>query len=345
MQKIPSDFQPGRILVVQTALIGDVILITPLIHALKKLYPEAAIDVMVNWKYRDVLLNNPDISNILTFAKDSLLKPLMILGMVSRIRGNDYDLAISAHRSVTTAYMLKLAGIPFRIGYNQGASGKFYNVRVPWVKGIRRVEKNMTLLKPLTDETFAVQAHLYPSTSDNDFAETVMLHYAERKRISIAPGSMSFTKRWPEKHYVELAMLLREKGYQLVFLGAPSEEETCRKIIEKAGIDAINLAGKTSILKATAVIDKCRILICNDSGLMHAANAVETPVIAFFGPTTDELGYLPYGEMDTIFEVDLDCRPCGKHGGDKCPLGHHQCMTDIKPEAVFEFIVETYGTP
>ncbi len=344
MKKIPPDFKPKRILVVQTALIGDVILITPLVEVLKKLYPEATIDVMVNWKYREVLLNNPDISNILTFAKDSPLKPLLTLGMISRITERDYDLAVSAHRSVTTAYMLKLARIPHRIGFGQGFSRKFYNYRIPWEKGIRRVEKNMTLLKPLTDDTFPIHAHLYPSASDKSFAETMLLKYAEKKRIAIAPGSMSFTKRWPEKHYVELAKMLREKGYQLVFLGAPSEEETCREIIEKAGIDAINLAGKTSILKAAAVIAKCRMLLCNDSGLMHVANAVDTPVIAFFGPTTDELGYLPYGGKDTIFEVDLSCRPCGKHGGDKCPRGHHRCMTDIKPEAVYEYIVETYGT-
>ncbi len=345
MKNLPVTFQPKRILVVQTALIGDVILITPLISALKKCYPDAAIDVMVNAKFQAVLQNNPAIDNIIPLAKIWPFKMLSILGMVSRIQGTDYDLAVSAHRSVTTGFMLKIAGIPHRIGYDQGFSGKYYNYRVPWPKGMRRVEKNMTLLKPITDEAFPIQTHLYPSTSDNEFAETVMLPYAERPRIAIAPGSMSFTKRWPMNHYAELTRLLYEKGFQLIFLGAPAEVDTCREIIEKSGVEAINMAGRTTILKATAVISKCRMLICNDSGLMHAANAVQTPVVAFFGPTTGALGYQPIGEKDHIFEIDLACRPCGKHGGDRCPRKHHRCMLDIKPETVLQYIVKTYGTP
>ncbi len=341
---IPNTFQPGKILVVQTALIGDVILLTPLIDALKKLYPEAEIDVLVNRNYASVLHNNPSIHSILTISKKKPEKLASLASVFSQIRARKYGLAISAHRSFTTAHMLLLAEIRYRIGFGAGLSGRFYNIRVPWQKGMRRVDKNLSLLHPLTDRKFPIQAKLYPSSEDTRFAINLVEENNQQRFIALAPGSMSFTKRWPTDYYSNLAKRLGDSGFKLIFLGSKSEREDCEEIIEEAGIEAINLAGNTSILRAASVISVCDLLVCNDSGLMHVANAMGTPVVTFFGPTVASLGYTPYGKNDKIFEIDLDCRPCGKHGGKSCPLGHHKCMREIEPETVFPYIMEHYGT-
>jgi len=86
------------------------------------------------------------------------------------------------------------------------------------------------------------------------------------------------------------------------------------------------------------------LVVCNDSAPLHMANAVKTDVFAFFGPTVQKFGCYPYRNGDKMLEVELDCRPCGKHGGNQCPLNHHRCMLDVKPEAVYEEIKQHFLT-
>ena len=123
---------------------------------------------------------------------------------------------------------------------------------------------------------------------------------------------------------------LKKENIYFVFLGSNKERSLCRRIIRGAELkNAVNLAGKTGILEAAAIVDCCDLLVGNDSGPMHIANAVKTDVIALFGPTDRTLGFFPYRPNDKVFEQDLPCRPCSKHGGPKCPKGHFKCMKDL----------------
>jgi len=99
-----------------------------------------------------------------------------------------------------------------------------------------------------------------------------------------------------------------------------------------------------SILESAAVVGLCDLMICNDSGALHMANAMKTDVFAFFGPTVQSIGYFPFRETDFVFELNMECRPCSSHGGRKCPLGHHLCVKDISPETVFDKVVERFST-
>jgi len=160
------------------------------------------------------------------------------------------------------------------------------------------------------------------------------LKWPDKPIVAIAPGSIWATKRWPEEHYTELSRLLEAQKCNLVFIGGPEERKLCSDIIKMAGVNAINIAGKTSILGSAAVIEKCDLIICNDSGALHIANAMQTDVFTFFGPTVQDIGYFPFRENDKVFELNMDCRPCGSHGSNNCKLKHHNCMKNIKPGIV-----------
>ena len=113
--------------------------------------------------------------------------------------------------------------------------------------------------------------------------------------------------------------------------GGVQRKHLCDRIAQQATTkELLNLAGKTTLLEAAAVIKNCDLLICNDSGTMHLANAVGTDVFALFGPTVKQFGFAPFRPHDEVFEVELYCRPCSAHGGQKCPEGHFRCMLDIQ---------------
>jgi heptosyltransferase-2 len=154
------------------------------------------------------------------------------------------------------------------------------------------------------------------------------------KIIAIAPGSNWFTKRWPEKYYEDLVKTLSESNYGIVFIGSNEERELCEKI--KPLQKSINIAGELSLLESAAVVKLCDLMICNDSGALHLADAMQTDVLAFFGPTVKSIGYYPFRDNDKVLEVDLDCRPCSSHGTNTCPLGHHNCMKFIEPDFVIK---------
>jgi heptosyltransferase-2 len=331
--------KPEKILIIQTAFLGDVILITPLIRETKKQFPNSDIDVLIIPESVGALENNPNIRYILKFDKRNH-KWVSYLKLVRIIRQNHYDLAISPHSSITTAYLMLLGGIKIRVGFDRWHSARYLTQKVPHKRDMHKREKNLQLLRSISNAQFDSNTELFPSKEMIEKYKKILDAFSRpgNKVIAIAPGSIWFTKRWPVNHYTKLVQLLESNGFDMIFIGATAEKGLCDKIISDAGSNGINFAGSTSILESAAIIQQCDLLICNDSGAMHIANAMKTDVVAFFGPTVQSIGYFPYRENDKVFELAMECRPCGKHGSNKCPLEHHNCMRHITPEEVFNHI-------
>ena len=333
---------PKKILVVQTAFIGDVILITPLLKAIKKLYPIALLDVMVIPQTSGVLQNNPNINKIILFDKRknkiiSFIKTLLL------IKKNKYDIVITPHSSVTTAMLLKHANIKIRIGYDRWSAAKYLTHKVPHPENIHKTIKNLSLLSVLSDKIFSNQTELFPSEEMTKNADNLIARIKNnsKKLIAIAPGSVWFTKKWPTEHYKTLAEKLAENNFGIVLIGSNNEEDICNEVLPNK--NAVNLAGKLSLLESAAVISMCDLMICNDSGALHIANAMQTDVFAFFGPTVKSIGYFPFRKEDFVFELEMDCRPCGSHGSNNCPLKHHNCMKNIYPDKVYKTVLNKFG--
>jgi heptosyltransferase-2 len=180
--------------------------------------------------------------------------------------------------------------------------------------------------------------------------------------IALAPGAGYFTKRWPAEYFGQLAAHLLLTGNQVVLLGGPQDIELGKMVgneIKRLGVSSseqtiagtngdsytegrlINLIGSLSLLTTAAVIKRSRLLAANDSGLMHIAEAVGTPVMAIFGSTVRELGFFPQNASSRVVENRaLSCRPCSHLGHDQCPRGHFRCMREILPANVSAIVHE-----
>ena len=332
--------EQNKILIIQTAFIGDAILTTPLIRYVKGCFPHARLDVLVIPQTKSVLENNPHIHTLFTFDKRGDKKKAF-RETVSKLRAESYDLCFSPHRSLTSARLAAKAQIPYRIGFGGQIPSLFYHKRVPFDRKKSQINRYLDLLRIFKDEEYDIQTELFFTDQEIDFAHSVFQSFPLSKKIAIAPGSVWLTKRWPEERFTELVEILGRQDVALVFIGSADERALCERIGQQTKTGNIfNLAGKTTLLQAAAVIQSCDLLICNDSGAMHMANAVGTDVFVFFGPTVQRFGFAPFRPQDIVFEVDEDCRPCSSHGGKKCPQKHFRCMRSITVENVYEHVVK-----
>jgi len=165
--------------------------------------------------------------------------------------------------------------------------------------------------------------------------------------VALAPGSIWGTKRWP--YYKELAQHLTAQGRRIVVVGGKDDWPLGEQIAVAARRlkhHAVNACGKLELRESVALVNKATVLVTNDSAPLHFATAVGTPVVAVFGPTVPGFGFGPRGPRDVTVGVDgLPCRPCSRHGPERCPLGHHRCMNDLPVERVLAAIEETGALP
>ncbi len=323
-------------LIIQTAFLGDVILITPLLRALNEILPSTRLDVLLIPETSALLKYNPYVHDILTFNKRKLRNKFFSFGrLIFEIQKRQYDAAISVQSSMTSALIMALAGIPTRIGFSRQ---KLLTHSVPHVAGVHKIQKVLRLLEPFTDKKFDMQTALHWSPAEAARADAIIapLRDNHARIIGIAPGSIWYTKRWLKEYYADLVMRLERDHIQSVIIGGKDDWELGEFV--RAGSAAVNLAGKLSVLESAALIERLDLMVTNDSAPLHIANAVKTDVIAIFGPTVTDFGFYPFRDNDQVIEVELACRPCSSHGGKKCPLKHHLCMKNISPERVFNAV-------
>jgi heptosyltransferase-2 len=340
-----------KILVVQTAFIGDVLLTTPLLKAVRQLFPYTTISVLVRPPSQSLLKNNPDVDEILIYDKRGSDRGIKaFFRVVKELRKSNFNLALSPHRSLRTALLLWMAGIPKRIGFKTGLGQYLYHHRVPFRSYKHDIERNLSLLAPLTltPKIFSTEMVL-PVTQEDQAAATQLLEKAgvDLKRkplIGISPGSIWPTKRWiPEKFSELIPQLIENYRGTVLLLGSGEDVNLCKKISSQCRFRSeehrrclINLAGQTTLSDLAAIIDRCDLFITNDSGPMHIASARKIPTVAIFGSTVPSQGYAPLHKKAVVVEKTLPCRPCGEHGRKKCPQEHFLCMQAITVEEVLE---------
>ncbi len=334
---------PGvsRILVVQTAFIGDVILTLPLIQALQRSIPGAIIDCVAVPRAADVLRGHPAIHSVLVYDKRGADKGIRgFARMVSAVRASRYDVALVPHRSLRSALLVRCARIPLRIGFDRSAGSMFWTSVVRYDPKQHEIDRNLSLLGSLgIPVPVAERPKIAPSADDAAAVPAMMpSNRAETVRVAIAPGTIWKTKQWPLEYVRDLCASLVQEGAEVVLIGGKEDQVACEAIRAHVGHPSIlNLAGGLTLRQSAEVLRRCRVLVCNDSAPMHLAGAVNTPVIAIFGATVPAFGFGPRGERDLVLEVPgLRCRPCSIHGGPRCPIGTFDCMRRITPQQVLE---------
>ena len=326
---------PARILVVQTAFLGDVVLTTPLLEALRLKYPRSHLAGLFTPTGAEILAGFPALDEIISFDKrkrDRGVQATFALGR--KLREQAFDLALCPHRSARTALLTALARIPQRIGFSDAAWPWLYHAVVARDLARHEALRNLQLLDPLGGPPPGFQPALGLGAPRSADLERLGLS-GNGLKVGLCPGSVWATKRWTAQGYAELADLLAQKFQAKVFLlGAPEDAAVAAEVEARCRRPVHNLAGRTTLAELVAVIDRMNLLVTNDSAPVHIASARRVPVVAIFGPTVPAQGFAPFQERAAVVELPLACRPCGAHGPRSCPLGHFRCMNDLEPGQV-----------
>jgi heptosyltransferase II len=330
-------------LIVDTSFLGDVLCAEPMVRAAADQWPAEPIDFLTSVGGAMMLEGHPQIRNILVFDKRGADKGLGgLLGLAKRLRQTSYQRAICSHRSWRTAALLATARIPSRTGFDNASAAWLYTNKVAYRKDLHEVERNLQLFGG--GEWTAPR--MYPGEAEKRKAEELL---PAGKWVAMAPGSIWATKRWPMQKWAELLRALSDGGQQCLLMGGPDDQQLCAEIQEVAKSLAgagqsestadrvLDLSGKTTLRESAAVLERCAVMVSNDSAPMHLGVSAGIPVVAVFCSTIPAFGFAPRGVNDVVIEVgELDCRPCGIHGHKVCPKGHFKCGEDVGVGVVFE---------
>jgi heptosyltransferase-2 len=344
MKRATSNDGAGpALLVVQTSFLGDVVLTTPLVTALRCAAAPRRLAVMVRPEAVPLVRGHPDVDHVLVDDKRGHDRGLRgALRTVRRLRAEHFDVAVSPHRSLRTALVLAAAGIPRRIGFTESRGALLYHERVRRDRRLHDVQRNLALATPFGAPASEAPLHV-PVAADAAARAAALLPSGDGPLVGVAPGSVWATKRWGASGFAAVVRGLAEDGARCVILGAPDEAPLAEAVRRLSGGRATVLAGRTDLATLVAVIDRLAVLVANDSAPMHVACARGVPVVAVFCATTPALGYGPWGERVTVVEADLACRPCARHGGVRCPRGTDDCMRLVAPETVLGAARRTLG--
>jgi len=317
----------NRILIIQTAFLGDVILATPVISELKRLYPAAEIDVLVKKGNESLLKNNPHIHYLVTFDKGGG-KFMAVRSLIRQFRARKYDLAINLHRFGSSGILTAFSGAKKKYGFKKNPFSFLYSKKFDHSidKGLHEVERNLSIIKEF-GAVAKKRPELFPTKEQYKKIE----QYTANSFFCFAPASVWFTKQLPKDKWIELIQQKSIEG-TIYLLGGKEDEVLCDEIIQSSAIsNAQNLAGKLNLLESAALMSKAKRNFVNDSGPLHLASAMNAPVTAFFCSTIPAFGFGPLSDDSFISEtpINLACRPCGLHGYKECPKGHFDCGKTI----------------
>jgi heptosyltransferase-2 len=323
-------FELKKILIIQTAFIGDVVLATPLIEALHKDFPDAQIDFLLRKGNESLLEGHPYLHNVLIWNKqENKLNNLQKI--IKEVRTENYDAVFNLQRFFSSGLITVGSGAKYTVGFDKNPLSFLFTKKVKHeisATGNRHeTERNLDLIRDFVPDA-NVKVRLYPTQE----AVQKVAPYKKEQYIVIAPASVWFTKQYPALKWVELLKSLDGK-YRIYLIGAPGDAALADEIIRQSERpNCINLCGQLSMPESVALMQDAAMNYVNDSAPLHFASATNAKVCAVFCSTVPQFGFGPVSEQGHIVEVkeNLECRPCGLHGKKACPEGHFDCAMKIK---------------
>ncbi|UCE83958.1 MAG: lipopolysaccharide heptosyltransferase II [Deltaproteobacteria bacterium] len=342
-----------NILIVKLSALGDVVQTIPTFEALRKQYPTAHIVWLVEEEAADLLTHYPGLDEVLVCGRRSWLKELRkpfswpavfldVFRFGRRLRQRYYDVIIDLQGLLKSAIWVGLARGDRKIGFDRTreASWRVLNERLPAYDPDRHaLERYLDVARYLGAEVDSVRVQdPWTPAEELQFQRRLerITENSEGPLVACHPISKWQSKLWPEEYFSQLtADMIARLRAKVVFTGGPEDSQAIARIISKAGSRGLfNWAGTTNLRELAFLYRHAAVVVSTDSGPMHLAAAVGTPVVALFGPTAPwRTG--PYGEVHRVLRVDRDCSPCFQKTCDTV-----DCMAEIKVEDVFQIVSE-----
>jgi len=335
-----------KTLIIRLSSVGDVVLSSPLVRALHGRFPDCQIDFLLKSEYADLMRDDPHLTRVLEFPADGTLGDLIRLRRL--IGSAHYDLIVDIHDSLRSRFLC--AGAPHVVRVNKRKIARALLIRFKidlydrWGGSPGVAERYIE-----TGRRYGVEADgAGPALFLPDGVASTVTTMLDGEDlppdspcIGICPSAKHANKMWPLEHFALAAsQLAQSRDAAVLLFGSAAERARCERIAQLSmelapEVRVVNLAGWTSLLETAAAMDRCSVVITNDTGLMHIAAARGVQVVAIFGPTVRQFGVFPPTRNATVVEnAGLQCRPCTHIGLPNCPEGHFRCMNDIPVSAV-----------
>lgn len=328
-KRFPKDIK--KILIVELLQLGDLLVITPALRALKDKFKDAKIDVLVNKNTRDLLCGNKNINKILTYET---FKNLM-----NKLRQNNYDIGVILHHgSFIISLALLLGKVKYRIGCTKvglfSGKGFFLNKKIkPKLKWQHKIQDNLDVVRSIGVNTNNYKLEIHTDDNSREYVKKLFISNKiyERPIIGIHPYSKHYTQRWYCDRFVKLAdELIKNYKATIIFTGSKGEDGYVNEIIQNMTEEPINLVGKTSLKQFIAIVEKLDLLISIDTSAIHIASALNKPVIALFGPTIPQFWGPTSDKSVAIWKPEV-CTGCRRY---YCAIKTHECMKSITVEDI-----------
>jgi heptosyltransferase II len=327
-----------NVLAVRFSSIGDILLTTPLLRAIRHRHQDARITVLTKQAYVPLLSHNPHVDRIITLGPGRSLPSL-----AAEVRAGSFTHRLDLHGSLRSHALRAMA---------PGRWTSYPKHRIARALLIHTKRNHYRDRRPVPERYFLAARDLdvCPDGAPPEFflgpdAEREAALWlansglaSNRPLIAVAPGAAHATKRWPLEHWRALVSQIISGGSPVAIVGGPGDSSLGASLAGSGHGQVASAAGTFGLQTTGALLRRSAAVVSGDTGVMHMATGVGTPVVALYGPTVEPFGFFPYTGRATVLEVGLSCRPCSSQGSPRCPLSHHRCMLELRPDLVYDSV-------
>jgi heptosyltransferase II len=333
-----------KILVIQTAFIGDAILTLPMIEKLKEKFPADEIQVLCIPSTQEIFSASPFVSEVLVMDKKNTHKSILRLyGFINEIKSRSYTKIFSPHRSFRTSLIVMQSGVRDTYGFSNSSLFHVYKNVVEYKTNFHEVQRNLDLIGfEYSPENWQIIPKVNANESSKQkVAQFISTNKLNEKVIAIAPGSIWETKKYPTEYFQEIIKHFVEKFYKILVVGGESDKELCELLTNGFEHNVFSTSGKFSIIESIELLKKANLLLTNDSAPTHFGMSANIPVMTIYCSTVPEFGFYPYNKKSSYISFDdLNCKPCGIHGYEQCPIKTFDCGFKLKSKTVISKMEE-----
>jgi ADP-heptose:LPS heptosyltransferase len=320
-----------KFLVIRFSSIGDIVLTTPVVRGLKQQVEEAEVHFVTKEKHAPLLFGNPNIDKVHILHEK-------ITPLLDELQQENFDYIIDLHRNIRSGQIKRRLKVPsFTFDKLNIKKWMLVNFKINKMPDSHVVDRYMAVLSVFDVQNDSLGLDFYIREDEEYPADHLPVGYSGGF-VAIVIGGTYYTKRLPAQKVAEICTKI---SHPVVLLGGDKEFETGEEIMKMVSGNVVNLCGKLSIHQSASLIRQARVVLTNDTGLMHIAAAFKKKILSFWGNTVPAFGMVPYlpDPVSVMLQVDsLNCRPCSKLGYNKCPRKHFNCMNNIDTEMAADWV-------
>lgn len=331
-----------KILVVQTAFIGDAILTLPMIQKLFEFSQNSKIDVVAIPATAEIFSASPYVNEVIVYDKKNERSFRSLFRFSNKLKQKNYSRIYSPHRSFRTSLIIMNINVKETYGFSNSSFKHVYKNLIRYIPEHHEIQRNFDLIGfNYVNDEWKIPPIINVSKSAEDKIDIFVSNLkTKNKFIAMAPGSIWNTKKYPSEYFEEIIKYLSAHSYNVLLIGSENEKIVCEEIASRYN-NVASTAGKFTILESIGLLKRTELLICNDSAPTHMGICAEIPVLTLYCSTSPKFGFFPYNDRSSFLSYDnLNCKPCGIHGKSECPLKTFECGYKLDPGVVISKLVE-----